>query len=474
MTETIAGLAPPLVRALFAESPRPRRVREHRLAPWLVVAAVSVGAFMGQLDASIVSLALPHIERTFAVGPGAVVWVSLAYLLVLVCGLPAVGRLADRLGRKRLYVQGFVVFTAGSVACGLAPDFPALIAARCVQGLGAALLQANSVALIRETLDRERLGRGLGIQGAAQAVGLAGGPAIGGLLLALGGWRLLFLVNVPAGVLGVAAGILLLPRSRTFAGPARLDRAGAAALTLAAGTLMAAISLAREPGVTPGLLATLGGAGLAAGLALPRIERRAVAPLLDLRLLARRGVAAALGSGLVAQTALFGTLVVVPFDLAAHGIGSATAGLELAALPLALGVAAPFAGRRAGGRWARAIAGGGLALTGVGLIALGFAHDGPERLAALALAGAGLGAFVPLNNTAIMRGAPEGRAGAMSGVLNMTRGIGTGLGVALATLLYATGAGAGPGGADRGLALALWVLGGLAVLAGAGHARGPD
>ena len=115
---------------------------------------------MGQLDASIVTVALPHIGGAFGVGPGVAVWVSLAYLLVLVCALPAAGRLADRFGRKLLYVQGFVVFTAASLACGLAPDLATLIAARCVQGLGAALLQANSVALIRESTDGDRLGRG--------------------------------------------------------------------------------------------------------------------------------------------------------------------------------------------------------------------------------------------------------------------------------------------------------------------------
>src|SRR5579859_7846892 len=157
---------------------------------------------MGQLDASIVSLALPRVGAAFGAGPGIAVWVSLSYLLVLVCTLPATGRLADRLGRKRLYVQGFAVFTAASLACGLAPDLGTLIAARCAQGLGAALLQANSLALIRESIDGERLARALGVQGAAQAAGLAGGPVIGGLLLALGGWRLLFLVNIPAGVIG--------------------------------------------------------------------------------------------------------------------------------------------------------------------------------------------------------------------------------------------------------------------------------
>ncbi|HEY2569930.1 MAG TPA: MFS transporter, partial [Solirubrobacteraceae bacterium] len=314
-TPSRTALISPLVR----ESPRPARVRAHRLAPWLVVATVAVGAFMGQLDASIVTLALPRIADSFGVAPGVVVWVSLSYLLVLVCALPLAGRLADRHGRKRLYVQGFVLFTVASLACGVAPDLPALIAARCVQGVGAALLQANSVALIREALDRDSLGRGLGVQGAAQAVGLAGGPAIGGLLLALGSWRLLFLVNVPAGIVGAAAGVLLLPRSRTFAPAAPFDWRGALLLALAAAPFLAAVSLAREPGVTVTLLAVLSALALLATIGLFAVERRAAAPLLDPALLLRRPLATQLASGLVAQTVLFGALVVVPFDLVAHG-----------------------------------------------------------------------------------------------------------------------------------------------------------
>ena len=467
------GLGPSLRRALLSESPRPERIRAHPLAPWLVVATVSIGAFMGQLDASIVTLALPHIGVAFHASPAVVVWVSLSYLLVLVATLPAAGFLADRFGRKLLYIQGFVVFTAASLACGLAPDLGALVLARCVQGVGAALLQANSVALIREALSGDRLGRGLGVQGAAQAVGLAGGPAIGGLLLALGGWRLLFFVNIPAGVLGALAGIVLLPRSRSHRRGVRFDWRGAVLLAVAAGALMVVVSLGREPGFTPPLITGLGILAVAAAAGFVVLERRVAAPLLDLPLLARRPLGPALASGLVAQMVLFGTLIAVPFDLAARGVGSAVAGLELAALPAALGLVAPVAGRFADRFGRRLLAPAGLALCGLGLVALAFAHAAPERIAALAVAGAGLGAFVPSNNTTIMRAAPPGRAGAMSGVLNMTRAMGTALGVALASLLYASA-----GGADHRLAVTLVALGAVAVasaaaLAASVHLREP-
>src|ERR1700691_3992061 len=136
------------VVTLLREPARPAAVREHPLAPWFAVAAVCFGAFMGQLDASIVTVAFPALQRQFGTGLAATQWVSLAYLLVLTALLVPAGRWSDRAGRKLLYLYGFVVFSAASAACGLAPSLGVLIALRLVQVGGAALLQANSVALV--------------------------------------------------------------------------------------------------------------------------------------------------------------------------------------------------------------------------------------------------------------------------------------------------------------------------------------
>ena len=163
---------------LLTEPRRPRSIRSSPRAYWYVVATVCIGAFMGQLDASIVTLALPQLGRELHAHVGAVEWVALSYLLVLVATVATVGRLADAVGRKLLYVYGFAVFTVGSALCGLAPTLGLLIAARVLQAVGAAMLQANSVALITEAVPRPLLGRALGVQGTAQALGLALGPAV--------------------------------------------------------------------------------------------------------------------------------------------------------------------------------------------------------------------------------------------------------------------------------------------------------
>ncbi len=401
---TLTEPRPPLTRRLLTEPRRPPAVRESARAHWYVIATVCVGAFMGQLDASIVTLALPRLGHDLSAGIGMVEWVALAYLLTLIGSVGAIGHLADRVGRKLLYVYGFAVFGIGSALCGLAPSIAVLIAARVLQGVGAAMLQANSVALIADALPRPLLARGLGLQGTAQALGLALGPAIGGILLTIGGWRLIFLVNVPAAALGLTAGWLLLPRSRTRTGDA---------------------------------------------------------PLIVPALLRQRALIGGLGSGLIAYMALFGTLFVVPYHLAAQHVATATAGLELAVLPAAIAVAAPLAGHQVARRGSRLFTASGLLLAAAGMATAAAWHGVAGLLAGLALTGIGVGAFTPANNAAIMAAAPPGRTGVISGVLNMTRGLGTALGVAVASAIYAA----------RGFTTALIMLTAMAAATGLTLAR---
>ena len=433
-----------------------------------MVGTVCIGAFMGQLDASIVTLALPRLSRELHASVGVVEWVALTYLLVLVATVATVGRLADAIGRKLLYVYGFAVFTAGSAVCGLAPTLAVLIAARALQAVGAAMLQANSVALITEAMPARLLGRGIGVQGTAQALGLALGPAIGGALLALGGWRLIFLVNLPAGAIGLTLGWFLLPRSRSRRAVRHSDRLGAVLLGLAAAGPLLYLSLAGRAGYgSPSLLLALV-VGVGAAFGFVHRERRVADPLIDLSILRRRAVSVGLSSGMVSYLVLFGTLFVVPYYLSAMQVSTALVGLELAVLPVAIGVAAPIGGRLLDRVGARPLTGGGLLLTGVGLLTIALWHETAGLLAGLMIAGLGLGMFTPANNATVMSASPKGHTGVVSGVLNMTRGAGTALGVALASALYIAasgvrGAGASAAAAGNGLTVSLAALGSVAL-----------
>lgn len=438
-------------RRLLVEPRRLPRLRERPDAHRFVVATVSVGAFMSQLDASIVTLALPALHTEFRAGLGTVEWVALAYLLVLVSAVAAVGRLADMVGRKLLYTYGFAVFGVGSALCAAAPSLPLLVVFRCVQGFGAAMLQANSVALIAEWAPPERLGRSVGVQGAAQAVGLATGPALGGLLIAAGGWRLVFLVSVPAAAVGLALAWLLVPRSRHRAPRTGFDWPGVALFVPAVAGVLAVLSLGDRAGwgsaLVPGGL--LGCAALVA--AFVARERRAASPLLDLELLRRRRFSSGIAAGLLSYLVMFGVLFIVPFWLELRrGATPVQAGLELTVLPAALAVVAPLAGRVADRRGARLPTVTGMVLAAVGLVLLGTVHPGvAPPLLELALVGAGLGAFTPANNAAIMAAAPPGSTGVAGGLLNMTRGLGTSLGVAVTGVVFSVASGIALGGVTQ-------------------------
>jgi EmrB/QacA subfamily drug resistance transporter len=428
---------------MLTEPRRPARIRALHAAPWLAVGTVCVGAFMGQLDASIVSTALPVLRSTLHASIAAVEWIVLVYVLVLAGTVAAVGRVADRIGRKLLYTYGFAIFVIGSLACALAPSLGLLVAARFVQAIGAVMLQANSYALIRDVLPSSSLGTGLGIQGAAQAVGLSVGPVLGGALTALGGWRLIFLVNVPIGLCGLALGWFLLPRSTHHDPESRIDIRGTFLLAAIPTTVVAALSFAAQPGTPSWTVPAL--AVLACALVVAAItrQRHAAGAVVDSALVRVGAFVAGISALLLSYAVLFGCLVAVPFFLEreAH-LGVATTGLELSALPLALAALAPFGGLIRDRAGPRLPIGLGMAVTaaGMGVLALSSSRHG-LTVVALAVAGAGLGLFIPAITAATMGAAPAQRGGAAGGLLNMARGTGAALGVSTTTLVFAAGRG---------------------------------
>jgi EmrB/QacA subfamily drug resistance transporter len=430
-------------RALLVEPRRIPSVRERPNAYWFAVGAVCVGAFMGQLDASIVTIAFPTLQRAFHVHVGAVTWVGISYLVALVAFVTIVGRFADMAGRKLLYVYGFALFALASAGCGLAPDLPALIVLRIVQGVGAAMLQANSLAIINIATPPAKLGRAIGVQGAAQALGLALGPSVGGALIALGGWRLIFYVNVPVGALGVAAGLAFIPRSRHLRARAPLDWAGLLLFVPMICALLIAISFGDSWGWGSATVVTMFVAALVVGAAFFARERAAAEPMVDLALFRRRSFSAGVASGLLGYLVTFGTLLVLPYLLERGlGLSAGTAGLELMVMPLMLGVVAPVAGHVGDRIGVRTLTSVGMVVVSAALFAL--ALSGPSTgavLGGLALVGVGLGCFTPANNAAVLSTVPREQSGEASGVLNVTRATGTALGLALAGLVYALGSG---------------------------------
>jgi len=405
--------------------------------PWLVVGTVCIGAFLGQLDASIAQLVLPTLETAFHARLRLVGWVSLAYLLALAATLPIFGRLADIVGRKLLYTGGFVVFVSGSALCGFAPNLGVLIAARVFQAVGAGLLQANSVAIITAAAGPRLRGRAIGVQGAAQAVGLSVGPALGGLLIASLGWRWVFWIAVPAGLVGAALGVLILPQTQRLRRDEPFDWLGAVTLAPALTLTLLTLNEGRVWGVASPTFVACAAGGVALLILFARHERATPSPLLDLGLFRSRVFTAGNVSGLLSYATLFGVFFLLPFAFErGRGVGPLEAGLLLTAIPIALGLVAPFSGGLSDRVGPRPLTVGGMLLTALALLTLALAAPAGAVLplvGILLVFGAGQGLFTAPNNSAIMGAAPAARLGVAGGVLNVTRSLGTALGVAAAS-----------------------------------------
>ncbi|MFI9326478.1 MFS transporter [Kitasatospora sp. NPDC052868] len=455
-----------LATRLLTERPRPRGVAAWRYAHWLAVGTVCLGAFLGQLTASVTALVLPELGRHFGVGFAAVEWVALAYLLVLVALLAPIGRLSDLAGRKTMYLGGFAVFALSSLGAGFAGSLGVLVACRAVQAVGGAMMQANSVALVARGVPGHAMRRALGIQAAAQGLGLALGPSLGGLLVQHASWRWVFWMNVPIGLVGILAGWYLLPRSRPDGAPrpegGRFDLLGLLLLTGASTALLLALSAASGLPLPGWAVAVLLAASVLLALALVRQERRAARPILAPGLVNTPGVRSGLAVALIGYLLLFCPLVLGPVMLTGAGVPVALAGLVVTLLPAAFAVAATVGGALLPRGWsdvARCRVGAALAGAGLLLFAV-LPVTGAAVAAPLLLAGYGLGLLLPANNALVMRAIPAECSAVGGGMVNMARSLGTALGTALPVLgVHLAGAGAG----GRAVLLVLAAVAGLAV-----------
>jgi EmrB/QacA subfamily drug resistance transporter len=409
---------------------------------WFVLGTVLLGATMSALDVSIVNVAMPTLTGTFGVSMSVIEWVAMSYMLTLTIFLPLFGRLADIYGRSTLYNVGFVVFSVGSVLCGAAPTAAFLIAARVVQAVGAGLLQANSVALITQAFPASERGKAIGIQGAVQAVSMAVGPFVGGILIAAVGWRAIFYVNLPIGALGTIAALFILPRNAKADKKERVDYLGAA--LFAAG--LACLVLAFNEGAKLGWASpTIAGYLVAAGVLLSALvvtELKVEHPLIDLRLF--RNTTFLLGNltGMLSYFVLFAVMFLMPFYLQkVLRYSTELTGSLLMPVPLAMAVVAPFAGHVSDKFGSRVMTTSGMLVSAIAcfhMLALGASAHTSLLVAALVLLGIGMGLFTPPNNSAIMGSAPADKLGVAGGVLNMMRSLGLIFGIDISGAIFTT------------------------------------
>ena len=407
---------------------------------WLVLSAVSVGTFMATLDGSIVNIALPSIGRAFGIDLATVQWVVVAYLLVVGSLLLPFGRLGEVLSFRRVYLAGFAVFTVASAVCGAAPGPGALVAARAVQGVGAAMLMAMGPAIIARTFGPGERGRALGLNAVSVAIGLSLGPALGGLLTEVGTWRAIFYINVPVGVFAILWAARVLPpeppgRRQAFDVPgAVLSAAGFFALLLA-------LNQGELLGWTSPPVAGLLVLAAALGVAFLAVERRSPAPMIDLRLFEIRAFSAGLAAVVVAFAGLFTATFLLPFLLQeGSGYTPLEAGLLLTPIPITAALVAPFSGALSDRIGQRVPASIGIAVLVVGLLSLTTLPEAftvGELTWRLALIGAGQGLFLSPNSSSILGSVPRPRLGTASGMIAQMRVVGQAFGIVISGAVVA-------------------------------------
>ncbi len=401
----------------------------------IVVAATGLGFALVQLDVSIVNVALARIGADLGTGVGGLQWVVDAYALAFASLLLSAGAFGDRNGARRAFVLGFALFVAASLGCGLAPTTAALIAARAIQGVGAALLVPCSLTLLNHAChgDGAKRASAISLWTAAGSIGLSAGPVVGGFLVEAFGWRSVFLVNLPIGAFGIWLTLRFVDESPSSGGA--LDPAGQALGIVALVALTGAVIEAGSRGWSDPLV--LSGVALAAlsGAAFLGVEARVSDPMLPLGLFRHPAFSTATLVGLSINLTLYGVIFVLGLYLQqVRLLTAAASGLAFLPFPLALmlsNIAARWVMKWVGTRWTMVA---GLLVGAVGYALLrGIDATTPYAvlLAGLLVIPLGIGLAVPAMTTALLATVPASRSGVASGVLNTVRQAAGAIGVAL-------------------------------------------
>ncbi|MBL1290653.1 DHA2 family efflux MFS transporter permease subunit [Streptomyces sp. NPDC057067] len=410
-------------------------MRKWRANPWAVLVTMSLGFFMTLLDLTIVNIAIPDMMNGLGASLGQTLWVVSGYALTLSALIITASRLGDLCGPRNLFAVGLAVFTVASLACGLAPTPTALIAARVVQGLGAALLTPQTMTLIIAVFPAERRGTAMGVWGMVAGLATLSGPTLGGFLVSALDWRWIFFVNLPIGIAALVLTLLVVPDIR----PGRAHRFDLTGVVLATGALFC-LAFGLQEGESyhwgAGIWWLLvAGAALSAAFLLHQRRRQDREPLVPFALFRDRNFTSMTALVGLVSVAMLG--LVLPFNLYLQSVlhlSAVKAGLVLAPSSLVSMTVGPFAGRfadRIGGKYLLLT---GLTCYAAGIIAIAYvAAPGAAWFAfvpATLLTGLGVGCIIAPMSTEAMRNVPRHLAGAASGVNNTVRQIGSVIGAA--------------------------------------------
>jgi EmrB/QacA subfamily drug resistance transporter len=405
------------------------------------MAAVAMGIFLSTIDGSIVNIALPTLERELNTTFAIVQWVALGYFLTVTILLLSIGRLADIIGKKLLYTLGFIIFTAGSALCGVAPTIAWLIGFRVLQAVGAAMMMALGPAIVTEAFPPGERGKALGITGLMVSIGIVVGPTLGGVLIKQFSWHWIFFVNIPIGILGILIVLRFVPDIRPPGGQ-RFDYLGAATLCISLIGLLLGLTLGQQFGFDQLIIRMLFVTCIVFLILFVFIEWKSGQPMVDLTLFRNSLFSVNLINGFISFVLVAGSMMLMPFYLEnILEYDTQRVGLLLAPVPIALGITAPIAGALSDRVGTRAITIVGLLMMLVGYAGL-MSLDTHTSVSGYILrflpVGLGMGIFQSPNNSAVMGTVPQTRLGVASGLLAMTRTLGQTVGIAVLGTIWAS------------------------------------
>ncbi len=392
---------------------------------WIVLSVTTIGALMASIDSTIVILGLPDMMVKLHANLIEMIWVIMGYILISTVFLLTFGRVADMLGRVRLYNLGFVIFTVGSALCGFSTTAAHLIIFRLIQGSGAAMMVVNSVALLTEVFPANERGKALGINAITFSIGGVLGPILGGVILTFADWRWIFFINVPVGIFGALWGYISLKEMSQHKAGEFFDVLGAISFSVGLTALLAALTLGIQYSFSSTPIVVMFFVFLVCIIVFLWWERRATNPVLDLSLFNNRIFNFSVLSAMMQSLALFSVNFLIVFYLqGVRGFDPLKAAMLLIPLPIVTSFVAPLSGNLSDRIGARIPATVGLLIQGVALA--WFMRISPttpywQLAAGLAIMGFGGGLFFPPNTSAVMNASPKNCLGIASGTLATLR-----------------------------------------------------
>lgn len=414
---------------------------ENKTKKWTIFLIIIIATFMSALDASIVNVALPNMAQKLGVTTSKIQLVVVSYLVTISAVILIFGRLGDMFGKTKIFKIGLLLFTIGSLLCGITNSFILLIFARVVQAIGAAGTMANNQGIITEVFPANERGKALGLNGTAVALGSLVGPGLGGFIVGVFSWEFIFLINIPIGIVTLLFAVKLLPKSNKV-NTEKIDIIGSVLFIFTIIPLFISLNEGINMGFTSPLILTGFAVAAVCFIAFLIVEKKINSPLIELEIFKNKLFSISIFCGFISFVAIFSYNIIIPFYLQdLMGFSPQKAGFILMSYPLIMVLVAPMSGSLSDKIGSEFLTFIGLVIAAVGLLLIGTFNENTSEILMvifIAVMALGMGIFQSPNNSLVMSTVPKNKLGVAGSINALVRNVGMSTGIALSTTLLYT------------------------------------